>query len=89
MTYLELFNLKFQRGFSTQTLLKRYPDATNQIIEIALLDVDEATLSRIVSEAKTLKQLIHLKRKFLYGRHSNVHSRKDSRRLPFFYHSVN
>lgn len=65
MTYRELFNLKFKKGFSTYELVRRYPEEIHRVSEIALLDVPEQTLRKILREEKIFNRLIRLKRKLL------------------------
>ncbi len=65
MTYRELFYLKFKKGVSTYELVRRFPEAIDQVSEVALLDVPEATLKEIIGEEKSFNRLMRLKRKFL------------------------
>ena len=65
MTYEKLFDLKFKKRLSTQELVCRYPSEIQRVSEIALLDIPEATLRKILKEKKIFERLVDLKKKFL------------------------
>ena len=65
MNDLELLYLKFQKRFSTQKLLRRFPYEKKRIAEVALLDVNSRLLHQLIKEKKTFGRLKVLKRKFL------------------------
>ena len=65
MKYSKLFHLKFERGFSTYELMKQYPCDAKRIGEIALLDLDEITLKKVLPERDMVSHLMHLKQKFM------------------------
>ena len=60
----ELLYLKFKKRFSTQQLLKRFPYEKKRIAEVALLDVSDRLLYKIVKGEKILSRLTRLKKKF-------------------------
>ncbi|MBI3314229.1 MAG: hypothetical protein HYZ83_08350 [Candidatus Omnitrophica bacterium] len=60
----ELLYLKFQKRFSTQKLLKRFPREKKRIVEVALLDVNQRLLREIIKEQKMFYRLGMLRRKF-------------------------
>ena len=64
MTYQQLFYLKFKKGVSTYELVRRFPNAIDQVSEVALLDVPESTLKEIIGEEKAFNRLMRLKRRF-------------------------
>jgi hypothetical protein len=64
MTYETLFDLKFREGLSTFELAKRFPHQISRVSEIALLEIPEDTLRKVVKESKELNRLLRLKRKF-------------------------
>jgi len=65
MTYQELINLKFKKGISTYELVCRFPKEIKRVSEVALLDVPEQTLKKVVSGKKTLNRIMDLKKRFL------------------------
>lgn len=65
MTYEKLFALKYKDGVSTSELTRRFPEEIKRVSEIALLDIPESMLKRIIREEKTFHRLIRLKKKFL------------------------
>ena len=64
MTYQEIFDLKYNQGFSTYELVKRFPEEVERISEVALLEIPENTLREVILEAKMLDRLITLKKKY-------------------------
>ncbi len=64
MTYARLFYLKFKKGLSTYELACRYPMEIHRVTEIALLDVPEETLKKVVKEEKAFDRLMKLKKRF-------------------------
>ena len=65
MTYQEIIKLKFDEGVGTQELMRRFPDETERVSEVALLDLSDETLKEVVQEEKTISRLMKLKKKFL------------------------
>ena len=65
MTYQKLFDLKYNKGFSTYELVRRFPHDIDRVSEVALLDVPEATLKEVLREKEVLKRVKNLKKKFL------------------------
>ncbi len=59
----ELIYLKFQRRFSTLTLLKRFPWEKKRIAEIALLDVNPQARLQLIASQKIKDHLKVLERK--------------------------
>ena len=64
MSYQELCYLKFRMGISTQELLRRYPQSRNAVKDVALMELPETVLKKIISEREDLKRLLDLKRQF-------------------------
>jgi hypothetical protein len=64
MTYEKLFELKYKKRLSTYELLRRFPDATEQVADVALMDVPEPTLKEIMVEEKEYHRLMRLKKRF-------------------------
>ena len=62
MTYEELYDLKYRKGLSTYELVRRFPEDTRRISEVALLEVPESTLREIIAEQETLHHLMALKK---------------------------
>ena len=67
MTYRKLIYLKYKKGMTTHELARQFPQAIQQVSEIALLDVPEATLREIIQEERDFLKLMRLKRQFLEG----------------------
>lgn len=65
MTYEKLFKLKFEKGYSTNELIEKFPGAADKVREIALLQIPTSVLKRTVAEESLLERLLNLKRKFL------------------------
>ncbi len=68
MTYEELYDLKYKRGISTYELVRRFPDETRRISEVALLEIPEETLKQIIAEQEMLRHLLSLKKRCGEGR---------------------
>lgn len=58
----ELLYLKFKKRYSTQQLLTRFPRQKKRIMEVALLDVNDRTLRKIIHGRKIFRRLRELKR---------------------------
>ncbi len=69
MTYRSLYHLKYEKGLSTQELARRFPHDLQRVSEVALLDLSDETLQRVVQEKDTLKRVKALKKKFRKDRH--------------------
>jgi len=67
MTYRQIFNLKYKKGYSTGELMRRFPDEIERVSEVALLDIPEDTLREIVREEEKLKRLLSLRKRL--GQH--------------------
>ena len=65
MTYQQLFELKFKKGYSTNELIRRYPKEVVKVTEIALIQIPTPVLKKTVFEADLLEKILTLKRKFL------------------------
>ena len=63
MTYKRIVYLKFKKKVPTQELLRRYPDS-RRVQEIAMLDISDDLLKKIVAEEKEFNRLIRLKERF-------------------------
>ena len=64
MTYQKLFYLKYKKGFSTTELAHKFPEEINRVTAIALIEVPEETLRKVVTEETSYKKIIRLKKKF-------------------------
>lgn len=64
MSYQKIFELKFKKGYSTQTLMKRFPKEASKIREIALLQIPTPLLKEAVFEGELLEKVLALKKKF-------------------------
>lgn len=62
--YEKLFDLKYRQGIPTNELAHRFPEHIHRINEVALLDIPENTLRKLVQEKRILERLISLKKKF-------------------------
>ncbi len=71
MTYQKIFDLKFKKKIPTLKLQKSFPDETEKIGRIALMEVPVKTLKRLISDGKKLKRILNLKASF---RKRKVHS---------------
>ncbi len=69
MTYRSLYHLKYEKGLSTPELARRFPHDLQRVSEVALLDLSDETLQRVVQEKSTLKRVKALKKKFGKDRH--------------------
>src|SRR3989338_6995780 len=65
MTYREIFDLKFKKGYSTNQLLRRFPKDNGKVTEIALLQLPDQILKKMVAEEERLIRILFLKRRFL------------------------
>ena len=63
MTYERIAYLKFRKKVPTQELLRRYPDS-RRVQEIAMLDIPDDLLKKIVAEEKEFNRLMRLKERF-------------------------
>lgn len=68
MTEHELFDLKYNQGLSTQELLKRFPDDTCRIHEIALLEIEEEMLREVIPEPAFFERLMEMKKRYGFCR---------------------
>lgn len=64
MTYERLFYLKYKKGLTTYELIRRFPEDAERVSEVALLDVPEPTLRKILWEKKAYERLMLLKKRF-------------------------
>lgn len=64
MTYKRLFYLKYQKGLTTYDLVRQFPSDIDRVSEVALLDVPEEILRKIVREDETFHRLMWLKRRY-------------------------
>ena len=64
MTYQEIFDLKYNQGFSTYELVQRFPQEVARISEVALLEIPEDTLREVIAESEVLDRLMNLKKKY-------------------------
>jgi hypothetical protein len=60
--YEKLFDLKYRQGVPTHELTHRFPKHIDRIHEVALLDIPENTLKKVVREKKVLDRLANLKK---------------------------
>lgn len=64
MTYRKIFDLKYKRKVPTLKLHQDFPQDQEKISEIALLELSEKTLSRLVRDEKKLERVLNLKKKY-------------------------
>lgn len=64
MTYEKLCFLKYKKGFSTQELIKLYPQDAIQVSEVAMLDLPESILKEVLLETELFQHVMTLKKKF-------------------------
>jgi hypothetical protein len=62
--YEKLFDLKYRQGVPTYELAHRFPDHVDRVNEVALLDIPENTLKKVLPEKGVLKRVISLKKQF-------------------------
>jgi len=69
VTYREIFDLKFRRGYSTSELIERYPKEADKVREIALLQIPTSLLKKVVPQTEVLQRILSLKKRFfgLFG----------------------
>ena len=48
--YEQLINLKYREGLSTYELVRRFPKQIHRVSEVALLDIPEETLKKVIRE---------------------------------------
>ena len=60
--YEKLFDLKYRQGVATYELVRLFPKYMDRVNEVALLDIPENTLKKLVPEKRTLERLISLKK---------------------------
>ncbi len=65
--YEQLINLKYREGLSTYELVRRFPKQIHRVSEVALLDIPEETLKKVIREKNIFKRLVSLKKQFLVG----------------------
>lgn len=63
MTYNELLYLKFKKRVPTCELIRKFPTERSRVSEVALLEVPQAMLKKIIRGRKVFKRLMRLKRK--------------------------
>lgn len=68
MTYEKIFKLKFKKGCSTQELMQRFPKQVEKVREIALFEVPDTLLKKLVSQ-DDFSKIVSLKQKFLKSSH--------------------
>jgi len=64
VTYEKIFDLKFHKGCSTHELMHRFPEEADKVSRIALLQIPDRDLKRVVREARVLERILALKRRF-------------------------
>ncbi|PIQ85485.1 MAG: hypothetical protein COV74_08320 [Candidatus Omnitrophica bacterium CG11_big_fil_rev_8_21_14_0_20_45_26] len=62
MTYQKIFDLKFKKKVSTVELQKYFPNENGKICKIALMELPEKTLKKLVPNKRTVKEVIQLKK---------------------------
>jgi|GEM_PF-863754 len=80
MTYRRLIYLKFQKGWTTQELMKKFPHVIERVSEVALADLPMNVLEKVVTEKTVLDRIITLKI-MRSNRAGRIISRK---KFPFF-----
>ncbi|MFA7000762.1 MAG: hypothetical protein WC352_01265 [Candidatus Omnitrophota bacterium] len=64
MDYEKIFYLKYRKRLSTYELLQRFPEALQQVADVALMEVPETTLREIMEEEGEYLRLKRLKQRF-------------------------
>ena len=67
MTYQKIFNLKFRDEIPTFELGKRFPKERKKISRIALLELPNSLLRKLVRHKNEFKKLVYLRR-WLFGK---------------------
>ena len=62
MTLQKIANLKFKKKVATLELHKKFPEFQEKISQIALSELSEEILKKIVRNPKKLKRLLEIKR---------------------------
>ncbi|MFH1801159.1 MAG: hypothetical protein ABH891_10010 [Candidatus Omnitrophota bacterium] len=62
--YEKLFDLKYRQGVPTCELAQRFPEHVDRVNEVALLDIPENTLKKVLPEKRILERVISLKKQF-------------------------
>jgi len=62
--YEKLFDLKYRQGIPTYELAHRFPEHMDRVSEVALLDIPENTLRKVIQEKKIFRRLVSLKKYF-------------------------
>ena len=65
MTYAEIFELKFKKGYGTTQLLESFPKEASKVSQIALLQIPTPILKETVTDRQLLEKLLRLKKRFL------------------------
>ena len=68
MTYQKIFDLKFREEISTLELGKRFPKERKKISRIALLELPNSLLRKLVKHEREFKKLLMLKQWLLEKR---------------------
>lgn len=58
----QIMDLKYRKGVATCELVRLFPENTSSVSEIALLEIPEKTLRRVVREKHLLQRLLALKK---------------------------
>ncbi|MFZ5802092.1 MAG: hypothetical protein ACOY3K_03145 [Candidatus Omnitrophota bacterium] len=64
MTYEKIFELKFERGFTTHELAQRFPKEIRRVSEVALLELPDEMLQEVMPEKDMLKRVRLLRKRF-------------------------
>ena len=70
MTYQRIFDLKFKEEVATCELRKRYPKEQKKILRIALLELPNSLLRKLIKHEREFQKLISLKR-WLFGKENS------------------
>ena len=64
MGYRELLYLKFKKKLSTFELVRRFPAQIERVSLVALMDIPEDTLRKVLPEERDYNRVMRLKRRF-------------------------
>lgn len=62
MTYRKLAYLKFEKGWTTQELMQKFPTEIERVSEVALVDLPVHVLEDVVTEKAVLERVKALKK---------------------------
>lgn len=64
MTYRRILDLKFRKKVSTLKLERSFPDERQKVVRVALMELPEKTLKKVIRKEKDLEKLLLMKQHF-------------------------